>query len=56
MVQVNFTGLTSRCLDFGELITNNSSSFVLNFEEHQDVDNIYDWRLLELKYKLKQEK
>lgn len=48
--------LTDKCLDFGELITNNSSSFVLNFEEYQDVDNLYDWRLLELKYKLKKEK
>ncbi|MFL2591347.1 MAG: pseudaminic acid cytidylyltransferase [Flavobacteriaceae bacterium] len=47
---------TNRCLDFGEIITNNSSSFFLNFEEYQDVDNLYDWRLLELKYKLKQEK
>ena len=35
------------------LISNNSSGFIVSSNEIQDIDNIDDWRLAELKYKLK---
>ena len=35
------------------LISNNTSGFVVSQNEIQDIDNLEDWKLAELKYKLK---
>lgn len=33
-----------------ELLTDNSTSIILPHEQFQDVDNIEDWEILEMKY------
>ncbi len=40
--------LTNKCL-----ISKNTSGFIVSSNEIQDIDNIDDWKLAELKYKLK---
>lgn len=38
-----------------QLITDNSASIILNELEVQDIDNLTDWKIAELKYKLQNE-
>ena len=41
------------CMMKKELLTDNSTSIILQHEQFQDVDNLEDWKILELKYKIK---
>ena len=36
----------------GSLFTENTSSIILKEEEVQDIDNLTDWKIAEMKYKL----
>ena len=38
------------CMIKKELLTDNSSSIILPFDQFQDVDNYEDWELMHLKY------
>lgn len=46
---------TERCLREKKIVTNNTGSLIISEIEGQDIDNEIDWKLAELKYKLRQE-
>lgn len=41
---------TKKCLIKNKLLDNNSTSYILDNDEYQDVDNLEDWQYLELKF------
>lgn len=45
---------TKKCMLQEKIITNNSGYIVINEMEGQDIDNITDWKLAELKYEILQ--
>ena len=46
---------TERCLQEGKIITGNTGAILISEMEGQDIDNEIDWKLAELKYKVRQE-
>ena len=45
---------SANCLLKKKLLTDNTTSIILPHDQFQDVDNIEDWKILEIKYKIKQ--
>lgn len=46
---------TEKCLQEGKIITGNTGAILISEMEGQDIDNEIDWKLAELKYKVRQE-
>ena len=41
-----------KCLDKNKIITSNSGYIIINRMEAQDIDDLTDWKLAELKYEM----